>query len=94
LAVPLLGARFSSLNHGQLGLSGLGQGAHQRDDLLLVSTMREGHEVAHEFQQQPLLLRRPERVVPAYPIEKVADVDAEHLRRLVEPASGHAVDAR
>jgi hypothetical protein len=24
---------------------------------------------------------------------KVADVDAEHLRRLVEPASGYAVDA-
>jgi hypothetical protein len=55
--------------------------------------MRGGHEVAHEFQQQPLLLRRPERVVPAYPIEKVADVNAEHLRRFVEPASGHAVDA-
>jgi hypothetical protein len=59
------GLTAARAERGQLKLGGLGQGAHQRDDLLLVSTMRDGHEVAHEFQQQPLLPRRPERLGPA-----------------------------
>src|ERR687897_529806 len=52
-----------------------------------------GFEVPRQLQQQALLGRRLKRPATLQPLEKIADLNAEHLRGLVKSASSHAVDA-
>jgi hypothetical protein len=57
-----------------------------------VLAIRDGDEAAPQLQQQSLLRRRLERVVPAQSLEEVADLDTERLSDLVQASSGDAVD--
>jgi hypothetical protein len=70
----------------------VGQGARQRADGLLVLASRDGDEVARQFQQHPLLLRRLECIVAADSLEEVADVDTERLSNSIQASRGYAID--
>src|SRR5918996_420669 len=73
---------------------GFGQGTRHRDDSLLVPAIRDGHELAHELQHQPLLRRRHERTIPAHSLEEVANVDAQRLSIAVQAPRRNAIEPR
>ena len=73
-------------------IAGLGQGARQRADGILVLAFRDADDIVRQFKEQALLWRHLDRVVSAQSLEEVADLDPERLSHLVQPPRGDATD--
>ena len=70
-----------------------GNGSDELADSFLVFAALDGAEVPRQFEHEPLVRRRLDRLFYLCPFEEVVDLDSKGLCDNVEPAGGNPVEA-